>query len=143
MKISPDYIPEELENLSIEDVPDIIDSVALDTKDTSTPLASKMSDLNSKNTYVEMLSGETYVGKLDVRFDHFYVGNSDSLALSEVKYLLKMVLMKAHLKCPKNAMLSTINSLVMHKLTVMLCALRALMMKKIIVHNSMMATNKS
>ena len=46
-----------------------------------------MSDLNSKNTYVEMLSGETYVGKLDVRFDHFYVGNSDSLASSEVKYL--------------------------------------------------------
>ena len=87
MKISPDYIPEELENLSIEDIPDIIDSVALDTKDTSTPLASKMSDINSKNTYVEMLSGETYVGKLDVRFDHFYVGNSDSLALSEVKYL--------------------------------------------------------
>ena len=87
MKISPDYIPEELENLSIEDVPDIIDSVALDTKDTSTPLASKMSELNSKNTYVEMLSGETYVGKLEVYGSRFYVGNSDSLALGEVKYL--------------------------------------------------------
>ena len=85
MKIIPDYIPEELENLSIEDIPDTINAVALE--DTSTPLASKISELNSKNTYVEMLGGETYVGKLDVRFDHFYVGNSDSLALSEVKYL--------------------------------------------------------
>ena len=85
MKIIPDYIPEELENLSIEDVPDTINAVALE--DTSTPLTSKISELNSKNTYVEMVSGKTYTGKLEVRFNHFYVGNSDSLALSEVKYL--------------------------------------------------------
>jgi hypothetical protein len=87
MKIIPDYIPEELENLSSEDIPDTIDSVALDAKDTSMPLASKISELDSKNIYVEMLSGKTYVGKLDVCIDHFYVGNSDILALNEVKYL--------------------------------------------------------
>jgi hypothetical protein len=87
MKIIPDYIPEELENLSIEDIPDTIDSVALDAKDNPTNLASKISDLDSKNIYVEMLSGKTYVGKLQVSFPNFYVGNSDILALSEVKYL--------------------------------------------------------
>ena len=85
MKIIPDYIPEELENLSIEDIPDTINAVALE--DTSTPLASKITELDGKNTYVEMVSGKTYTGKLEVRFNHFYVGNSDSLALSEVKYL--------------------------------------------------------
>ena len=87
MKIIPDYIPEELENLSPEDVPDTINSVALDTKDNPTNLASKISELNSKNTYVEMVSGKTYTGKLQVSFPNFYVGNSDSLALNEVKYL--------------------------------------------------------
>lgn len=87
MKIIPDYIPEELENLSSEDIPDTIDSVTLDTKDNPTNLASKISELDSKNTYVEMIDGKTYVGKLDVRIDHFYVGNSDILALNEVKYL--------------------------------------------------------
>ena len=85
MKIIPDYIPEELENLSIEDIPDTINAVALE--DTSTPLASKISELNSKNTYVEMLDGKTYTGKLEVSFPRFYVGNSDILALNEVKYL--------------------------------------------------------
>ncbi len=87
MKIITDYIPEELENLSIEDIPETIDSVALDAKDNPTNLASKISELDGKNTYVEMLSGETYVGKLDVCIDHFYVGNSDILALNEVRYL--------------------------------------------------------
>lgn len=85
MKIIPDYIPEELENLSIEDVPDTINAVALE--DDKMPLASKISELNSKNTYVEMLDGKTYTGKLEVSFPRFYVGNSDSLALNEVKYL--------------------------------------------------------
>lgn len=87
MKIIPDYIPEELENLSPEDVPDTINAVALDNKDNTTNLASKISELNSKNTYVEMVSGKTYTGKLEVSFPNFYVGNSDSLALNEVKYL--------------------------------------------------------
>ena len=85
MKIIPDYIPEELENLSIEDIPDIINAVALEN--VKMPLAGKITELDGKNTYVEMLDGKTYVGKLDVRFDHFYVGNSNSLSLSEVKYL--------------------------------------------------------
>ena len=85
MKIIPDYIPEELENLSIEDVPDTINTLALE--DTSTPLASKITELDGKNTYVEMVSGKTYTGKLEVSFPRFYVGNSDSLALNEVKYL--------------------------------------------------------
>lgn len=85
MKIIPDYIPEELENLSIEDVPDTINAVALE--DDKMPLASKISELDGKNTYVEMLDGKTYTGKLEVSFPRFYVGNSDSLALNEVKYL--------------------------------------------------------
>ena len=85
MKIIPDYIPEELENLSIEDVPDTINAVALE--DDKIPLASKISELDGKNTYVEMLDGKTYTGKLEVSFPRFYVGNSDSLALNEVKYL--------------------------------------------------------
>jgi hypothetical protein len=85
MKIIPDYIPEELENLSIEDVPDTINAVALE--DTSTPLAGKITELDGKNTYVEMVSGKTYIGKLEVYCSRFYVGNSDILALNEVKYL--------------------------------------------------------
>lgn len=85
MKIIPDYIPEELENLSIEDVPDTINTLALE--DDKMPLASKISELDGKNTYVEMLDGKTYTGKLEVSFPRFYVGNSDSLALNEVKYL--------------------------------------------------------
>lgn len=85
MKIIPDYIPEELENLSIEDVPDTINAVALE--DVKMPLASKIKDLDGKNTYVEMLDGKTYTGNLEVSFPRFYVGNSDSLALNEVKYL--------------------------------------------------------
>lgn len=85
MKIIPDYIPEELENLSIEDVPDTINAVALE--DVKMPLASKITELDGKNTYVEMVSGKTYTGKLEVSFPRFYVGNSDSLALNEVKYL--------------------------------------------------------
>jgi hypothetical protein len=87
MKIIPDYIPEELENLSPEDVPDTIDSVALDTKDNTASLNTKIIELEGKNTYVEMVSGKTYTGKLEVSFPRFYVGNSDSLALNEVKYL--------------------------------------------------------
>lgn len=87
MKIIPDYIPEELENLSPEDVPDTIDSVALDTKDNTASLNTKIIELEGKNTYVEMNSGKTYTGKLEVSFPNFYVGNSDSLALNEVKYL--------------------------------------------------------
>jgi hypothetical protein len=87
MKIIPDYIPEELENLSIEDVPDTINAVALDIKDNTSDLTSKFVELDSKNTYVEMLDGKTYTGKLEVSFPRFYVGNSDSLALNEVKYL--------------------------------------------------------
>lgn len=89
MKIIPDYIPEELENLSPEDVPDTIDSVALDNKDnpTNQELHTKIIELEGKNTYVEMNSGETYTGKLEISFPNFYVGNSDSLALNEVKYL--------------------------------------------------------
>jgi hypothetical protein len=87
MKIIPDYIPEELENLSPEDVPDTIDSVALDTKDNTASLNTKIIELEGKNTYVEMNSGETYTGKLEISFPRFYVGNSDILALSEVKYL--------------------------------------------------------
>ena len=87
MKIIPDYIPEELENLSPEDVPDTIDSVALDTKDNTASLNTKIIELEGKNTYVEMNSGETYTGKLEISFPRFYVGNSDSLALNEVKYL--------------------------------------------------------
>jgi len=87
MKIIPDYIPEELENLSPEDVPDTIDSVALDTKDNTASLNTKIIELEGKNTYVEMVSGKTYTGKLEVSFPNFYVGNSDSLALNEVKYL--------------------------------------------------------
>lgn len=85
MKIIPDYIPEELENLSVEDVPDTINTLALE--DDKMPLASKISELDGKNTYVEMLNGKTYTGKLEVSFPRFYVGNSDSLALNEVKYL--------------------------------------------------------
>jgi hypothetical protein len=87
MKIIPDYIPEELENLSPEDVPDTIDSVALDNKDNTASLNTKIIELEGKNTYVEMNSGKTYTGKLEVSFPRFYVGNSDSLALNEVKYL--------------------------------------------------------
>jgi hypothetical protein len=87
MKIIPDYIPEELENLSPEDVPDTIDSVALDTKDNTASLNTKIIELEGKNTYVEMVSGKTYTGKLEISFPRFYVGNSDSLALNEVKYL--------------------------------------------------------
>ena len=87
MKIIPDYIPEELENLSPEDVPDTIDSVALDNKDNTSSLNTKIIELEGKNTYVEMNSGETYTGKLEISFPRFYVGNSDSLALNEVKYL--------------------------------------------------------
>jgi hypothetical protein len=87
MKIIPDYIPEELENLSPEDVPDTIDSVALDNKDNTASLNTKIIELEGKNTYVEMVSGKTYTGKLEVSFPNFYVGNSDSLALNEVKYL--------------------------------------------------------
>ena len=87
MKIIPDYIPEELENLSPENVPDTIDSVALDTKDNTASLNTKIIELEGKNTYVEMVSGKTYTGKLEVSFPRFYVGNSDSLALNEVKYL--------------------------------------------------------
>ncbi len=85
MKISPDYIPEELENLSIEDIPDIINAVALEN--VKMPLAGKISELDGKNTYVEMLDGKTYIGKLEVSFPNFYVGNSDILTLNEVKYL--------------------------------------------------------
>ena len=87
MKIIPDYIPEELENLSPEDVPDTINSVALDNKDNTASLNTKIIELEGKNTYVEMNSGKTYTGKLEVSFPRFYVGNSDSLALNEVKYL--------------------------------------------------------
>jgi len=87
MKIIPDYIPEELENLSPEDVPDTIDSVALDNKDNTASLNTKIIELEGKNTYVEMVSGKTYTGKLEISFPRFYVGNSDSLALNEVKYL--------------------------------------------------------
>ena len=87
MKIIPDYIPEELENLSPEDVPDTIDSVALDNKDNTASLNTKIIELEGKNTYVEMNSGETYTGKLEISFPRFYVGNSDILALNEVKYL--------------------------------------------------------
>ena len=87
MKIIPDYIPEELENLSPEDVPDTINAVALDIKDNTSDLTSKFVELDSKNTYVEMLDGKTYTGKLEVVFPNFYVGNSDILTLSEVKYL--------------------------------------------------------
>jgi len=87
MKIIPDYIPEELENLSPEDVPDTINSVALDTKDNTASLNTKIIELEGKNTYVEMVSGKTYTGKLEVSFPNFYVGNSDILALNEVKYL--------------------------------------------------------
>lgn len=87
MKIIPDYIPEELENLSPEDVPDTIDSVALDNKDNTSSLNTKIIELEGKNTYVEMNSGKTYTGKLEISFPRFYVGNSDSLALNEVKYL--------------------------------------------------------
>jgi len=87
MKIIPDYIPEELENLSPEDVPDTINSVALDNKDNTASLNTKIIELEGKNTYVEMVSGKTYTGKLEISFPRFYVGNSDSLALNEVKYL--------------------------------------------------------
>jgi len=87
MKIIPDYIPEELENLSPEDVPDTIDSVALDNKDNTASLNTKIIELEGKNTYVEMNSGKTYTGKLEISFPRFYVGNSDILALNEVKYL--------------------------------------------------------
>jgi hypothetical protein len=87
MKIIPDYIPEELENLSPEDVPDTINAVALDTKDNTASLNTKIIELEGKNTYVEMVSGKTYTGKLEISFPRFYVGNSDSLALNEVKYL--------------------------------------------------------
>jgi hypothetical protein len=87
MKIIPDYIPEELENLSPEDVPDTINAVALDNKDNTASLNTKIIELEGKNTYVEMLSGKTYVGKLEIYFPNFYVGGSDSLALNEVKYL--------------------------------------------------------
>jgi hypothetical protein len=89
MKIIPDYIPEELENLSPEDVPDTIDAVALDNKDNTTKqeLHAKIIEFKGKNTYVEMVSGKTYTGKLEISFPNFYVGNSDSLALNEVKYL--------------------------------------------------------
>jgi hypothetical protein len=87
MKIIPDYIPEELENLSIEDVPDTINAVALDAENITTNLTKKFFKLNGKNTYIEMISGETYVGKLEISFPNFYVGDSDILALNEVKYL--------------------------------------------------------
>lgn len=87
MKIIPDYIPEELENLSPEDVPDTINAVALDAKDNTASLNTKIIELEGKNTYVEMNSGKTYTGKLEISFPRFYVGNSDSLALNEVKYL--------------------------------------------------------
>jgi len=71
MKIIPDYIPEELENLSPEDVPDTIDSVALDTKDNTASLNTKIIELEGKNTYVEMVSGKTYTGKLEISFPRF------------------------------------------------------------------------
>jgi len=87
MKIIPDYIPEELENLSPEDVPDTINAVALDAENITTNLTKKFFELYGKNTYVEMLSGKTYVGKLEISFPNFYVGGSDSLSLNEVKYL--------------------------------------------------------
>jgi len=87
MKIIPDYIPEELENLSPEDVPDTINAVALDAENITTNLTKKFFELYGKNTYVEMLSGKTYTGKLEISFPNFYVGNSDSLSLNEVKYL--------------------------------------------------------
>jgi len=56
MKIIPDYIPEELENLSIEDVPDTINAVALEN--VKMPLAGKITELDGKTLMLKWLAAK-------------------------------------------------------------------------------------